>query len=148
MTRRRGFSLLELLTVVFILGVLVAIAVPLYANTRRASQARACRANLAAIAAAESAWALRNGAYTASVNGAYVAPVGSGTATGGLVGAPEGLAMAVYCPLDGSTAYTATLSSTGALTIACPNASTHAQALSPASLYSMTLAAPVTETIP
>jgi prepilin-type N-terminal cleavage/methylation domain-containing protein len=103
----RGFSLVELLAVVLVLAVLAGIAIPLYINTRKSSAARACKANIAAIAAAESTYAVRNGAYTATM------------AT--LVSAVEGFAQTPTCPLDGSS-YTLTVdATTGALTIKCPN---------------------------
>src|SRR5437763_430618 len=82
----RGFSLVELLAVVLILAVLAAVAVPLYLNTRKTSAARACKANINAIASAEAAYALRNGAY---------ADMATLAATG-----PESLSSTVKCPLD------------------------------------------------
>jgi len=132
---QRGFSLVELLAVVLILAVLAAVAVPLYLNTRKTSAARTCKANIAAIAAAESAYALRNGAYTATI--------------GNLVGAPEGLAITPKCPL-GTGGYTLSVSS-GALTISCANATDHATAMglgTDTSPWSVTLVAPGTDTAP
>jgi len=133
-----GFSLVELLAVVLILAVLAAVAIPLYINTRRAAAARACKANMAAIASAESAYALRNGAYTVTMTD--------------LVGAPEGLSATVTCPLGivapaTDADYDLTLAG-GALTIACPNANTHAQVVGVAGDYSRSMATPAAENIP
>jgi type IV pilus assembly protein PilA len=147
---RKGFSLVELLAVVLILAVLAAVAIPLYINTRKSSAARACKANITAIATAQAAFALRNGYYAVDPNSAYTA-AGTGTSTAtadGLVGAPEGLTQPVTCPLDGS-AYEFTGGGTGSnFTITCPNAATHATVLGVAGDYARTLPAPATETGP
>jgi prepilin-type N-terminal cleavage/methylation domain-containing protein len=130
---RRGFSLVELLAVVLILAVLAAVAIPLYINTRRSAAARACKGNLAAIASAQSAYALRNGSY---------APTQAG-----LVGQPEGLSVEVRCPLTNTTNYTHTVTA-GALTLTCPNASEHILVVPPVVDYTRTMAAPAAENIP
>lgn len=151
-----GFSLVELLAVVLILAVLAAVAVPLYINTRKSAAARACKGNLAAIAAAASAFALRNGEYPAAANVLSAYNPTTPTA-GGLVGAPEGLSSAMACPLD-NAAYNLTGGGTAALVITCPHASTAAggdnshEAVVPSptgtEAYQRTLAAPAADNLP
>ncbi len=128
---RRGFSLVELLAVVLVLAVLAAVAVPLYISQRKSAAGRACKANIAAISAAESAYALRNGSYTAAI------------AT--LVGANEGLAKTPACPLGG--AYVLTITA-GALEIECPNDGVHAGYGGVAGDWTVTLAAPGADSLP
>jgi len=57
---QRGFTLLEIMVVVFILGVLVTIAVPSWMNARARAQARTCSANLRQIHQAKEMYALAN----------------------------------------------------------------------------------------
>jgi prepilin-type N-terminal cleavage/methylation domain-containing protein len=55
--RTRGFTLVELLIVVAILGLLCAIAIPNFIRARNSAQVRACIRNLRVIDGAKSTWA-------------------------------------------------------------------------------------------
>ena len=117
---KKGFSLVELLAVVLVLAVLAAVAVPLYLNTRKTAAARACKANINAIASAQAAYALRNGNYATMAQ-----LVASG---------PESLSSEPKCPLNNkqylfSTTQTGTTNDVTSFTaqffIVCPDAATH-----------------------
>ena len=58
--RRAGFTLVEIMIVVAIIGLLAAIAIPNFVKARTASQRSACIANMKQIFGAKSTWALEN----------------------------------------------------------------------------------------
>jgi len=60
--RDKGFTLIEIMIVVLIIGVLLAIAVPNFMRARETSRANACQANLKQIDAAKEQWAMDNNA--------------------------------------------------------------------------------------
>jgi prepilin-type N-terminal cleavage/methylation domain-containing protein len=70
-SRKAGFTLVEIMIVVAIIGLLAAIAIPNFIRARATSQANACINNLRQIDAAINEWALENG----QSNGATVANV-------------------------------------------------------------------------
>jgi type II secretion system protein G len=56
----KGFTLVEIMIVVAIIGILIAIAVPGFVRARTQSRNRACQENLTKIDGAKEQWALEN----------------------------------------------------------------------------------------
>lgn len=70
--KRNAFTLIELLVVVLILGILLAVAIPLYLSSVRDAGDKTVRANLKTLGIAAQAYATKNGTYptTAQLTGA------------------------------------------------------------------------------
>ena len=105
---RRGFTLLEIMIVIMVIGVLMAIALPNFVLARRTSHTKACIANLKEIDAAKEQWAMDNnqpGLATPSATD--------------LFGAAKYITQAPTCPTTGA-AYDATIGSVDTPPT-CPN---------------------------
>src|SRR5919199_1020769 len=88
---RRGFTLVEIMIVVLIIGILLAIAVPNFIKARETSRTKSCVANLKQIDSAKEQWAMDN----KQQNGATVAMTD-------LVGTSAYLKSTPSCPSGGT----------------------------------------------
>jgi prepilin-type N-terminal cleavage/methylation domain-containing protein len=79
--RMTGFTLIEIMIVVLIIGILLAIAVPNFVSARETSRKKSCIANLKQIDSAKEQWAMDNSKTTgdAIVQAAVDAFIKSGT---------------------------------------------------------------------
>lgn len=101
MRSKKGFTLVELMVVVIILGILVAIAIPIYNDVTGDAQKKACAANEKTLEGAV-------GMYLAA-NGGKMPPSLNDLVTGGFIEAVP------TCPVDRTSNYT--LNSNG--TVSC-----------------------------
>lgn len=89
MSKSKGFTLVEIMIVVAIIGIIIAIAVPGFIRARATSRMRACQENLTKIDGAKEQWALEtNQLHGATVTAADLT-TGPGAGNGILKSMPQ-----------------------------------------------------------
>ena len=106
--RRQGFTMVEMMVVVSIVGVLASISIPNFVKSRNESQRRACVSNMRLIETAAENWLAANGSET----------IGTEDWVRKLVGATNYIKHEPHCPCDG-TYDVAVDQETGVLRVAC-----------------------------
>ncbi len=115
--KKAGFTLVEIMIVVLIIGILLAIAIPNFVSARESSRAKACIGNLKQIDSATQQYCMDK--KLSSTN--YVAPMLDTTANG-LIGAAAYIRSTPVCPSSGTYGVAPTITGSPFCTISATSA--------------------------
>jgi prepilin-type N-terminal cleavage/methylation domain-containing protein len=116
-----GFSLIELLVVVIIIGILAAIAIPIYIGVQNSAKDSAAQADLANAKTAVVAYYTNEGSYPAAINSATLSDYGysSASVSDGTAGADSITSFCLEATSGSGTVFSITQDSS-ATAGACP----------------------------
>ena len=102
--KKTGFTLVEIMIVVLIIGILLAIAIPNFVAARESSRAKACIGNLKQIDSATQQYCMDKQINAGNYGTAGKTPTLDNTVATTLVGAASYIRAAPVCPSTGTTA--------------------------------------------
>lgn len=108
--KEEGFTLIELLVVVIIIGILAAIAIPIFLNQRQKAYDAAIKSDLHSVALAQEAYMVDNNTY---LGGTLTSGAGNVLASQGATLSPA----ADYAGTGGATMYMTTFSGTSSSSV-------------------------------